>query len=103
MEQPAKAEPSTVAVADRAYIERLLDRYPEITAEEEDEIIFFLRKAPVLERGLLASADELRAKLVSFQQQHRKALGLESRDWIAAALILTAIIIGCLLLWDSGI
>lgn len=103
MEQPAEVVPGIVAIPDRADIERLLNRYPEISAEEADEIILFLRKAPVLDRGLLASTDELRAKLVSFQEQHRKALGLDSRDWIVVAFILLAIILGCLLLWDSGI
>ena len=54
----------------RARMEQLLGRYPEVTPEETQEIIAFLRKGPHLDVGLVTAEDAMRAKVQDIRTRY---------------------------------
>jgi hypothetical protein len=81
---------------DRERIAGLIGRYPEITSDETDEIVTFLRDGPHLDVGLLTSNDGLRAKLDAFMQDHKARFSV---SFIEAAAVIAAIVFVLATLW----
>lgn len=54
----------------RARMEQLLGRYPEVTPEETQEIIAFLKKGPHLDVGLVTAEDAMRAKVQDIRTRY---------------------------------
>ena len=84
------------------HVQGLLARYPEIDADERQEILHYLRKAPALDAGLLTGIDAIRPQLDRFRVDHRQQLGLQKRDYAVIAIVLLFVAILCGLLWDAG-
>lgn len=81
----------------------LLRDYPDVETDETAEITRFLRKGCILEIGLLTADEELSPKVVRFRAEHAGKLGLSARDYLLAALIVAALVVACVLLWDAGV
>ena len=54
----------------RARMEQLLGRYPEVTPEETQEIVAFLKKGPHLDVGLVTAEDGMRAKVQDIRTRY---------------------------------
>ena len=95
--------PATDTEALRKRMKSLFKRYPDITASERDEIVRYLRTAPVLDIGLLKSDESLRYRIAAFEQANARALG--SSPWEIAILIAIFAIVAatCVALWDMGV
>lgn len=71
----------------RERIEALLQKYPDISDSESEEIFHFLRSAPHLEVGLLTAREGVRANLDAFRRRYRKKLGLSLKDYVTFLLV----------------
>ena len=88
---------------DRKRVELLLDRYPEISLEEEALIIRFLKRGSALEVGLVTSNDAIRAELDRFREDHADQFRIGRAGIVAAVSIILGICALVWLLWDAGI
>lgn len=84
-------------------VESLLRLYPDIEDAERGEILHYLRRGPILDRGLLTGMETVRPQLARFRADHRKALGLQPRDYAAIGLVIVLVVALCALLWDAGL
>lgn len=84
-------------------IKSILARYPNITIVENQELLEFLRKEPMLDRALLSGVFELQAQLVRFEADHRRALSLGSAEYAFAGILLLAVLVRGYLLWNAGL
>lgn len=83
-------------------IEISLRHYPDVSPDENREILQFLKSAPVLDAGLLTGNEEIRPQLQRFRHDHRRELGMGAKDYLVAAVILLVVIALGFLLWDAG-
>lgn len=80
--------------------EQLLLRYPDIDADETDEIVQFLKKGSHLEIGLLGARDGVRPQLEAFKRDHRKRFALGPREYALFLLMtLTPLAAICWYVW----
>lgn len=86
----------------RQHIEQLLEHYPAITVPEEQEIVRFLRKGPIIDVGMVTSNEALQAKLARFRADHKADFSMRGRDLVVFAVLLVAFVLACWLLWDAG-
>lgn len=94
----------SVAVdADRlAQIESLLSQYPNLNQDERQQILQFLRKAPILDRGLLTGNQSVAWALEAFRHDHDKELSLGWREFLMVAAVAVLFLIVVAFLWNSG-
>lgn len=71
-----------------AQVETLLKRYPDLVQNERQEIIQFLRKGRLRDRGLLTSNQSISGELEAFRNDHDKELSLGFGEFVAIALII---------------
>lgn len=88
--------------ADRVHIEALLSRYPEVSAEEDAEILRFMKKSPALDVALLSTAD-IRQQLARFRADHRKQFELGLHHYLGVLFLVAMLLIACAMLWDIGL
>lgn len=81
----------------------ILSRYPAIDESERAHLLHFLRKAPALDNALLTSVSEVQAQLAAFRHDHRQHFEIGVREYALLALGLLALMLTCILLWDSGV
>lgn len=87
----------------RKQMKKLFARYPEITSTEREELVRYLRTAPVLDIGLLKSDETIRYRIAAFEQEHARKLSLRPVE-IAVLLLIFALVTGaCVALWDIGV
>lgn len=84
-------------------IKSILARYPETTAAENEELLYFFRRGPMLDRALLSGVAELHPQLAKFEADHRAALSLGLAHYLFAAVILFALLVSGYFLWDVGL
>ena len=84
-----------------AQMKTLLQKYPDITEEEDAELSQYLRKGPMLGRALLSTA-ELQANLAQFTKDHKREFSLSKNGYVLVAVIALALILGALLLNGIG-
>ena len=60
-------------------------------------------RRPALDAALLTAAEEIKPQLAQFRADHRKQLELGPKQYLAALLIVAAILALCAMLWDSGL
>ncbi|GAA0642840.1 hypothetical protein GCM10009424_17900 [Sphingomonas ursincola] len=98
----AQAANDTSHEARRKRMKTLFQRYPDISTSERDEMVRYLRTAPVLDIGLLKSDESLRYRIAAFEAANARALG--ASPWEIAALVAIFVFVGsvCVALWDMG-
>jgi hypothetical protein len=69
----------------RAQIAAMLSRYPNVSPEESDAIVEFLRKGRHIDVGMLTADETLKPNVDAFMNDHKAELGVKL--WEAAALI----------------
>ena len=85
-----------------ARMEVLLRRYPGLTDDELAELLRFVRKGPALEIGLLSGHEELKPMLARLNDEHSRTLSISRRELAIIALLIVAVVVTVILLWDSG-
>lgn len=93
---------SPVNEARMARIEALLRRYPELTDDEIQELLLFVRKGPALELGLLSGNDELKPRLDRVRADHHGAFAIGMKEIAVIAALVAVIVLAIVLLWDAG-
>lgn len=89
--------------AQRRRVQSLFARYPDIDSTEREEIVRYLRTAPVLDIGLLKSDETIRYRIAAFEQEHARKLAIRPIE-IAVLLVVFAIVTAaCVALWDIGV
>jgi len=86
----------------RKRVERLLERYPEISLEEEAAVIRFLKRGAPLEVGLLKSSDAIKPQLARFRKDHADQFKIGAWGVIAVLAIIATICALVWLLWEAG-
>ena len=87
----------------RHHIRSMLARYPEIDSTEREEIVRYLRTAPVLDIGLLKSDEAIRYRLAAFEQENARKLSLRPVEIAVLLLIFVLVASACVALWDIGV
>lgn len=86
----------------RKHIEQLLQRYPDVGADEAAAILRFLKKGLPVEVGLLSSNEAIRPQLERFRRDHHREFSLGWKGLAAAVAIIAFFALTCVLLWDAG-
>jgi hypothetical protein len=84
-------------------IKAILIRYPHTTAAENADVLMFLRKGPMLDRALLSGVPEIQSQLASFEADHRKDLSITPMQYLFAATLAAAVLLGTYFLWDVAL
>jgi len=102
MDNSPSAQRKLVASLRRAHVEDLLRRYPDVSPDEDAEILRFLNKGPPVEAWLVTSHTDLQPNLQRFRADHADHFSLGTKDYLKVAGLVLAIIIACIFLWDAG-
>ena len=84
-------------------IKSIVARYPNTTADDNADVLLFLRSGPMLDRALLSGVADMQPQLARFEADHRSYLALGPRQYFVAAMILIAVFIAGHLLWDIAL
>lgn len=103
MNQLKTSSASQAEGIDRLYIERLMEKYPDITGQERLEILHFLTKAPVIDTALLTCNDAIRENLEAFKLENQKQLGVTWKNWFYLIVLLSLFAIASYFLWGEGV
>lgn len=97
--------PSVASDPDRyEHVKSILQRYPDITADEDLEVLNFLRKGPMLDRALLSGAPEVQRQLAQFTSAHEKDLSLGAAvQFVVGAIIIVGVVAAVYFLWGIGV
>ncbi len=85
-----------------AYVRTLPGKYPDTALEENEEIIHFLRKGPIMDRALLTGYEDVSQILAQFTADHKRAFSFSTRDWLISVALVIAITVACYLLWGAA-
>lgn len=100
---PPEAAVHPDSEARRKQVKKLFARYPDITSAEREELVSYLRSAPVLDIGLLKSDEAIRYRIAAFEQENARKLSLRPVE-IAVLLVIFALVSAtCVALWDIGV
>lgn len=94
---PAKSD------AQRQRMKQLFARYPDISSTEHDEMVRYLRTAPVLDIGLLKSDETIRYRIAAFEQESACKLAIRPVEIAVLLLVFALITAACVALWDIGL
>jgi hypothetical protein len=85
----------------REQIAAMLSRYPNVSPEESDAIVEFLRKGRHIDVGMLTADETLKPNVDAFMNDHKAELGVKL--WEAAALIggIAAFLVIAWLVWEA--
>lgn len=89
--------------ARRKHIRSLFARYPEIDSTEREEIVRYLRTAPVLDIGLLKSDEAIRYRIAAFEQEHARKLTIRPIEIAVLLFAFALVTAACVALWDIGV
>lgn len=89
--------------ARRKRMKQLLARYPDIGSTEREEIVRYLRTAPVLDIGLLKSDETIRYRIAAFEQEHARKLAIRPVEIAVLLLVFALVTTACVALWDIGV
>jgi len=87
----------------RKQVARLFARYPEITSAEREELVRYLRTAPVLDIGLLKSDEAIRYRIAAFEQEHARKLAIRPVEIAVLLIVFALVTAACVALWDIGV
>ncbi|WP_114228800.1 MULTISPECIES: hypothetical protein [Sphingomonas] len=82
------------------HVEALLERYPDTSADERDEIGIFLKEASPLEVGLLSSNAAAWTKAEQYKIDHPERFRTSTRTWAMLIGIGLAAAATLVLIWD---
>jgi hypothetical protein len=57
----------------------------------------------MLDRALLSGVPEIQQQLASFETDHRKSLSISPMQYLFAAVVAAAVLVGAYLLWDVAL
>ncbi|OZA17937.1 MAG: hypothetical protein B7X90_13405 [Novosphingobium sp. 17-62-19] len=81
----------------------MLQRYPDVDANDIAEITRFLKEGLIVEVGFLITDEKLSYKVEHFRADHADKLGLSSRDYVIVTIIVAALVLACIFLWDASV
>jgi len=82
--------------SNREHVAGLLARYPQVSGEEQRDILSFLRTGRHLDVGLLTSNERLRPQLDAFMADHQRHFRIK---WGEGAAVVGGIVALLLMLW----
>lgn len=82
-----------------AQVESLLKRYPDLVQNERQEILLFLRKGRLRDRGLLTANQSISDELEAFRNDHDRELSLSWGEFFVIALIIMLAVVAAASLW----
>jgi len=82
-----------------AHMEALLKRYPDLVQIERQEIIQFLRKGRLRDRGLLTCNQSISDELEAFRNDHDRELSLSWGEISVIALMIMLSVAAAASLW----
>jgi len=97
---PSHIEEERAVGSTRDRVTRLLERYPHVSDIDRKEILQFMKEARHLEVGLLTANDNVRPQLDAFMEDHKRHFRLDAFDVFRAAILIGAIVMVCVLLWE---
>jgi len=87
----------------RKQMKKLFARYPDITSSEREELVRYLRTAPVLDIGLLKSDEAIRYRIAAFEEENARKLSVRPAEIAILLLIFALAAATCVALWDIGV
>ena len=92
----------TDADARRKHIRSLFARYPDVSNAEREEIVHYLRTAPVLDIGLIKSDETIRYRIAAFEQENARKLAIRPVEIAVLLIVFALVAVACVALWDIG-
>lgn len=86
----------------KARIKDLLERYPNTSRDENDEILAFLKNGPILDIGNLKGDEAVRYKIAAFEDAHQKMFRTTPMEIAVLLFIFVIVALVCSMLWDIG-
>ena len=84
----------------RERVGNLLNRYPDVTDKDREEILTFIKEGRHVDIGLLTADEKLRPRLDAFMADHQRHFRLGTGEVIRALAVIAAILMACWLLWE---
>ena len=79
---------------------KLLERYPEVSENENREILEFMKNGRHLDIGLLTSEETLQPNLDAFMKDHQKHFRVSFGEGTAVVVTIAAFLVAAWLLWE---
>lgn len=83
--------------------EGLLLRYPDIDAEQRDEVGHFLRRATPIDAGILSTNELAWRKSEAFRAEHPSYFRTSKTERLVIAVMTSTVALVIFLLWNIGI
>jgi hypothetical protein len=84
-------------------VARLLARYPDLSKNENREILEFMKTGRHLDIGLLTSDEKLRPNLDAFMEDHKRHFQVSIREATAVVVLIAAFLFAAWLFWELAI
>lgn len=84
----------------KSRVKDLLERYPNTSREENDEILNFLKNGPILDIGNLKGDETVRYKIAAFEEAHQKTFRTTPMEIVVLLFIFVIVALVCSMLWD---
>jgi hypothetical protein len=84
-------------------VARLLARYPDLSKNENREILEFMKTGRHLDIGLLTSDEKLRPNLDAFMEDHKRHFQVSFRETTAVVVLIAAFLFAAWLFWELAI
>ncbi len=84
-------------------IEMLLLQYPQVTTAEREEIGSYLRRATVMDLGLLSTNEQAWSKAERYRREHPDVFATTAWEYAVWAFLALAFLTTVALLWDGGL
>ena len=81
-------------------VAKLLARYPDLSKNENREILEFMKTGRHLDIGLLTSNEKLRPNLDAFMEVHKRHFQVSFGEAIAVVVLIAAFLVVCWLFWE---
>jgi hypothetical protein len=86
---------------ERERIASLLGEYPNVTSDEAQDILAYLKTARHLDLGLLSSDERVAAKLDRFMDAHRSHFQLRTGEVITVVAVIVGLLAIAWLVWEA--
>jgi len=84
----------------RERVAKLLERYPEVSKNENREILDFMKNGRHLDIGLLSSDESLQPNLDAFMEDHKKHFRVSFGEVTAVVVMIAAFLLAAWLFWE---
>lgn len=100
---PIFQKPPRPAALDRVQCEALMQRYPDISHDELQALVHFMKHPSHADYGWLHSDPDVQPIKQRIRREHEGLFVNRRRDIMVLTAIMLSLLVICWLLWDTGL